>query len=113
MTPPFAEMGEAGVTARVAIAYLKSLRKIPQYHDCQPNILIGIACARIDGMRFDTLRLALLSLSVAVSGGVKSDAWLKDVCYRDLMQYTLRRCFFDAYKAQRRSPRVTNRGARE
>lgn len=112
MTPPFSDMGEAAVCARVTLAWLKLLRKREELESVNPHILIGIGVERLSGLHFDTVRLALLSLSVAVTEGRQSQDWLKDVCYRDLMGFTIRRCYYDAYKATRHSPRVTNRGAR-
>jgi hypothetical protein len=113
MTAPFTGMGDAGVNARVVLAYLRMLRHRNGMHDVHAPILIGVAVAQLTGMQFNMMRLGLISLSVAIENGVTSDSWLKDVCYRDLMGYDFRRCFYDAYKGTRRSPRVTNRGARD
>jgi hypothetical protein len=112
MTPPFTGYGEAGVAARVVLAYLKMIRHRENMHELHAPILIGVAVAQLTGLEFNMLRLGLISLSVAVENGVTSEAWLRDVVYRDLMGYSFRRCFYDAYKGTRRSPRVTNRGAR-
>lgn len=111
MTPPFANHGIAGVTARVCLAYLKEIRRQSEYRDLKPAILIGVAVARLDGLNFGVLRLALLSLNSALLSGRTSDAWLKEVLYREMIGETYRRCFYNAYKGNRRSPRVTNRGA--
>ncbi len=108
----FADQGEAAVCARVALALLRRKRRNPKWAPVTPHILIGGVTEDIRGLEFLTIRTALLSLNTAVAEGQSSARWLKDVCYRDLMQFTLRRCFYDGYKATRRSPRVTNRGAR-
>jgi hypothetical protein len=110
MGAPFAGLGEAAVCARVAIALVKFQRKNIIGREVKPLILIGMTVARLDGLRFATVRTALLSLSVWVEQGHRSDAWLKGVIYRDLMGYSLRRCYHEAYKANRRDPRITNRG---
>jgi len=112
MSVPFADQGEAAVCARVAIAYLKLIRKQYNDHEVKPLILIGITVQSLSGLQFTTLRSALLSLSVWVESKRQSSAWLTGVIYRDMMGFTTRRCFHDAYKANRRDPRVTNRGVR-
>jgi hypothetical protein len=110
MSAPFADVGLAGVTARVGLAYLRMIRAQVGKRDLKPSILIGISVGRLDGLEFGVLRLALLSLNSAVLGGVTSDAWLKEVLYHEMMGQTYRRCFYSAYKGTRRDPRVTNRG---
>jgi hypothetical protein len=110
MTPPFSDMGEAGVCARVAIALVKRTRVRLDLRDTQPLILIGICVSRLDGLHFGSVRLALLSLSVWVEQKKRSEEWLSGVLYRDLMGYPIRRCFHADYKATRCDPRVTNRG---
>jgi hypothetical protein len=94
----------------VAIALVKFQRKNIIGREVKPLILIGMTVARLDGLRFATVRTALLSLSVWVEQGHRSDAWLKGVIYRDMMGFSLRRCYHEAYKANRRDPRITNRG---
>ena len=110
MAAPFASNGEAGVAARVAIALLK--RKIKRVHmgRVQAPILIGMVVADLEGLSFTMIRSALLSLNAHLLGGHTSSAWLTGVLYRDMMGYSWRRCYLDAYKANRRDPRVTNRG---
>lgn len=112
MTVPFAGLGEAAVCARVAIALVKRTRKGDDFRDLKPPILIGVTVARLDGLHFGSVRLALLSLSVWVEQKRRSEDWLAGVLYRDLMGYSIRRCYHDEYKANRRDPRVTNRGVR-
>lgn len=113
MTAPFVHQGEAGVCARVTIAYLKLLRKHYGDHEVKPLILIGIAVESLKGLELHTMRLALLSLAVWVEGGRQSKDWLTGVLYRDLMGFTLRRCYHDEYKANRvLTPLLANRGVR-
>lgn len=102
MAPPFSDFGLAAVNARVAIALVKRERRLCPKKDISPLVLIGMTTARLDGLHIGELRLALLSLSVAVQSGRHSEAWLKDVIYRDLMGYSLRRCFYADYKGNRR-----------
>lgn len=110
MSVPFADLGEAAICARVAIAYLKLIRKQYNDHEVQPLILIGITVQSLAGLKFVTLRSALLSLAVWVGDHRQSSAWLTGVIYRDMMGYSLRRCYLAEYKGTRRDPRVTNRG---
>lgn len=110
MTAPFTDLGEAGVCARVAIALVKLERHRRAPDELKPLILIGCTVERLKGLQLDTVRLALLSLCVWVEHNRQSDAWLKDVLYRDHLRMSLRRCFYSEYKATRRNPRVTNRG---
>ena len=112
MSVPFAELGDAGVCARVAIALLK--RKIKRVHlgKTSAPILIGLVTADLAGLSFPTIRSCLLSLNAFCLEGGTSSAWLAGVLYRDMMGFTIRRCLHDAYKASRRDPRVTNRGVR-
>lgn len=110
MTPPFSGLHDAGVTARVAIAYLKLIRKRNLPHETQPMILIGMAVESLKGLEFRMLRSAYFSLGVWVGQHRQSSAWLTGVLYRDMMGYTFRRAFAEDYKAARHDPRVTNRG---
>ena len=112
MTAPFTGLGEAAVCARVAIALVKRQRKLHKPAEVQPLILIGITAMSLHGTNFISVRSALLSLSVWVESHRQSEAWLTGVIYRDMMGYTLRRCFHEEYKASRRDPRVTNRGVK-
>lgn len=111
-TQPFADMGEAAVCARVAIALVKKACKEWEVRDCKPPIIIGIVTARLDGHRFDMVRSALLSLNHWWLEGGSSQTWLQHVLYCDMMGYSFRRCYFTGYKAHRRDPRVTNRGVK-
>jgi len=102
MTPPFSDQGEAAVCARVAIAWLRLTRRQTLPDEPNPQILIGIAVARLDGLYLPTMRLALLSLSVWTEQKRKSADWLTGVLMRDYYGYTIRRCFYAEYKANRR-----------
>jgi hypothetical protein len=51
-----------------------------------------------------------MSLNVWVLEDRKAIDWRQGVIYRDMMGFSIRRCYFDAYKETRRDPRVTNRG---
>jgi hypothetical protein len=102
MTVPFAGLGEAGVNARVALALLKLMCKDKVLRGTKPAILIGVASARLDGLHFGMVRLALLSLNHWVLDGGRSDAWLKHVLYCDAMGYSFRRAFYADYKVNRR-----------
>lgn len=102
MTQPFADLGEAGVCARIAIAWLKLVRKQGLPSDPNPQILIGIAVAKLDGLHLPTVRLALLSLSVWTEQKKQSGAWLAGVLMRDYYGFSIRRCYYAEYKANRR-----------
>jgi hypothetical protein len=102
MTPPFADMGEAAVCARVAIALLKLERRRQAPDDPNPQILIGIAISRLEGLQLLTVRLALLSLSVWTQQKRQSSAWLAGVLMRDMYGFSIRRCYYADYKANRR-----------
>jgi hypothetical protein len=110
MTAPFSDQGEAAVCARVALALIRRYRKQITDKEIKPLILIGITVSMLDELRVSTIRTALLSLSVWVEQGRHSKDWLRGVIYRDMMGYSLRRCYHFEYKANRRDPRVTNRG---
>lgn len=112
MTAPFSEQGEAAVCARVAVAYLKLIRKQYGDHEVKPLILIGITVGTLKGLRFQSLRSCLLSLSVWVGEGRQSKDWLTGVIYRDMMGFTIRRCLSESYKAHRATPLLANRGVR-
>jgi hypothetical protein len=98
------------VCARVAIAQIKLLCRDKVIRAAKPPIVIGIAVGLLDGLQFKSLRSAYMSLNVWCLENRKSFDWLTGVLYRDMMGYSIRRCYFDAYKATRRDPRVTNRG---
>lgn len=102
MTAPFTDLGDAGVAARVAIAWVKLQRRRRLPAEVKPPILIGVALAELDGLQLVTVRLALLSLSNWVTEGKQSQDWLAGVLMRDYYRLPLRRCFFAAYKANRR-----------
>jgi hypothetical protein len=107
----FSDQGEAAVCARVAIALVKLERRRRAPDELKPTILIGCTVERLKGLHLLTVRLALLSLSVWVSQGRHSDAWLKGVLMRDYYGFSIRRCYYAEYKANRGDdPRVTNRG---
>lgn len=110
MSAPFADLGEAAVCARVAIAMLRLLCKDKTMRSLTPSVLIGIASAKLDHAAFRSLRSCFLSLNACILGGGTSKQWLTGVIYRDMMGYTIRRCLSESYKAPRRDPRVTNRG---
>ncbi len=112
MAVPFGDLGDAGVCARVAIALLKRKMKRVRLGTISAPILIGMVTADLHGMAFPTVRSCLLSLNAYCLGGGRSSAWLTSVLYRDMMGYTIRRCLHDDYKANRRDPRVTNRGVK-
>jgi len=48
------------------------------------------------------VRLALLSLSVWVTGHKSSKDWLAGVLMRDYYGFSIRRCYYAEYKANRR-----------
>lgn len=103
MTLPFADQGEALICARVALAIIKRERRRRLPDEVQPRILIGIATASLDGLRLATVRSALLSLSVWITEGRTSAAWLSGVAMRDWYGLPIRRCYFAEYKANRRA----------
>lgn len=103
MTPPFSDQGEAAVCARVAIALLKRARKRDEFRDLNSQVLIGVTVARLDGLHLDTVRLALLSLSVWTQQKKQSGAWLAGVLMRDMYGFSIRRCYYAEYKANRRT----------
>lgn len=102
MTPPFADLGEAGVCARVALALVRLERHRRAPDELQPLILIGCTVERLCGLQLGSVRLALLSLSVWVEQKRASDAWLKGVLMRDYYGFSIRRCYYAEYKANRR-----------
>jgi hypothetical protein len=107
----FTDYHEAGVAARVAIQLVKKARRDPIVCARRPADQVYTAIQLLDGSGFPMVRMALHSLAVHIDLGVGSAQWLSDVCYRDLMGHSFRRCFFNAYKEGRRlTPRVTNRG---
>lgn len=111
MAAPFTDLGEAAVCARVALALvrLERRRKLPD--ELKPLILIGMTVERLKGLHLHTVRLALLSVAVWVGEQHRTDDWLKGVLMRDLYGFSIRRCYYAEYKANRRAdPRVTNRG---
>lgn len=107
MTAPFVNCNLAATNARVALALIRQTRKREEYQDLKPAILIGITVARLDGLHLGVLRLALLSLNCALLEGRSSKDWLHDVCFRDMMGYSFRRCFYVDYKGNRRDPPVS------
>ena len=102
MTPPFTDQGEAAVCARVALAWVRLQRKRLDVKPSSPAILIGIAVGQLDGLYLGTVRLALLSLSVWVTGHKSSKDWLAGVLMRDYYGFSIRRCYYAEYKANRR-----------
>lgn len=111
MAPPFTDQGEAAVCARVAIALIKRARIKRDIRAAQPCIVIGCTVGELHGLRLTTIRLALLSLAVWVEGKKSTQEWLAGVLMRDYYGFSIRRCYYAEYKANRRSdPRVTNRG---
>jgi len=103
MTSPFNDQGEAAVCARVAIAWVKRTRHQTLPDEPNPQILIGIAVARLDGLHFGSVRLALLSLSVWTGQKRPSKDWLTGVLLRDYYGFSIRRCYYAEYKANRRT----------
>lgn len=112
MTAPFSGLNDAGVCARVTIALLKRKIKRMRIGKISAPILIGMVTADLEGTEFRTIRSCLLSLNAWCLEARSSSAWLTEVVYRDMMGYTIRRCLHSEYKANRRDPRVTNRGVR-
>lgn len=107
----FSDYHEAGVAARVAMQLVRQQYNRAGGSRFSPNELITACLTDLGGIGLPMVRMALHSLGVWVSQGKRSSEWLRGVLYRDLMGYTFRRCFFAAYKENRRLyPRVTNRG---
>ena len=102
MTPPFADLGESAVCARVALALIRLERARRRPDELKPLILVGCTVERIKGLQLATVRLALLSLCVWIEGGRRSDAWLAGVRMRDMYGFSIRRCYYADYKANRR-----------
>ena len=102
MTPPFADMGEAAVCARVALALIRRKRTHADFSDISPHILIGVTVSHLQGLHLPTVRLALLSVSVWVRAGGHTRDWLAGVLYRDMLRLPIRRCYYAEYKANRR-----------
>lgn len=102
MTAPFADLGEAGICARVALALVKRERTRTLPHETNPQILIGMTVARLKGLYLPTVRLALLSLSVWTQQKKSSSSWLTGVLMRDMYGFSIRRCYYAEYKANRR-----------
>jgi len=111
MADYFTDYGVAGVAARVAIQLVKREVKRDVNKGLKPEGYVYAALLRLEGVGVPMVRMALHSLSVQLDLGMTSKDWLSGVLYRDLMGYTFRRCFFDAYKVNRcLTPRITNRG---
>jgi hypothetical protein len=102
MTAPFTAQGEAAVCARVALAWLRLQRVRRDMRACSPNILIGVGVEELRGLQLTTVRLALLSLSVWVTKKKRSEDWLAGVIMRDYYGFSIRRCYYAEYKANRR-----------
>lgn len=102
MSAPFTDQGEAAVCARVALAWLRLQRKKRDMSDRSGLILIGIGVDQLRGLHFGTVRLALLSLAVWVGQHRQSQDWLKGVLMRDYYGFSIRRCYYADYKANRR-----------
>jgi hypothetical protein len=102
MAPPFTDQGEAAVCARVALALVRRKRAQGDLSDVQPTILIGITVEDLRGLYLPTVRLALLSLSVWVVEKRRSRDWLAGVLMRDYYGFSIRRCYYAEYKANRR-----------
>ncbi len=110
-TDYFTDYHEAGIAARVAIRLVQKARRDPIVQARKPSDQAYSAIQALEGIGVPMVRMALHSLAVHLDLGVMSSQWLSDVLYRDLMGYSFRRCFFNAYKEARRlTPRVTNRG---
>ena len=111
MSDYFADYHEAGVAARVAYQLVTRIAIQRQARKSERLACVHLAIDNLRGVAFPMVRMALHSLAVWIELGKEPRQWLRDVVYRDLMGYTFRRCFFDAYKETRRVyPRVTNRG---
>jgi hypothetical protein len=108
------DMGMVPISARVALRLTALRYKQSGLSLLQPGIfarqvLLSLPIG-LDGM----LRLALHSLGVYLDLGMSSQEWLQNVLEASHYGSSFRRCFFFAYKEQRRPyPRVTNRGVQD
>lgn len=110
-TEYFAEYHTAGIAARVAYQLVTRISIRENATASDRLRCVHLAIDSLKGLAMPFVRMALHSLAVWIDLGKPPRQWLRDVLYRDLMGYTFRRCFFDAYKETRRVyPRVTNRG---
>jgi hypothetical protein len=102
MTAPFTEQGEAAVCARVALALIRRKLRTDDLRGVSPCIVVGITVGGLDGLYLGTVRLALLSLSVWLEQKKRSEDWLAGVVMRDYYGFSIRRCYYAEYKANRR-----------
>jgi len=107
----FTNYGDAAVSARVAVQLVKRAYRSMEDKSMQGQHYAYVALAQLDGIGVPMVRMALHSLAVWLEQQRPSKDWLAGVCYRDLMGYTFRRCFFAEYKAKRRlTPPISNTG---
>lgn len=113
MTAPFVDARRPEVVARVAYQLVKIYHRRTKGSGITPGQLISLTMTHPfvrDSLDF---RLALSSMyyECVTLRGVSSK-WLNQVITRSRAGLLFRGCFYEPYKANRRDPRVTNRGVR-
>lgn len=110
MTPPFADAGFPEVAARVVFRLAER-----KWHQTRPNEMSGAECliavlddlAPLSGSVVHSCALAAL---FAIRQKTKLRKWRDTAITHSRAGLGFRRCWYDDYKANRRDPRVTNRG---
>lgn len=104
-------MGEIVLCARVARHLANNARRELGDHLLPPDTWAKRAALSLPPDFPGMLRFALHSLAVYLDLGMKSSEWLNNVLEAAHYGSSFRRCYFFAYKENRRLyPRVTNRG---
>lgn len=110
MGVPFADASSPEVCARVIYRCVERT-----WHQRKQDEMSGVQAiqAVIDALDVpggSPLRSCALAAFYHVSKGKKLVKWRDTAVQLSRMGYGFRRCWFDDYKANRRAPRVTNRG---
>lgn len=100
--------------SRVAVQLVVLELRKPRSSGLTPNEATRIVLYDLPPFGYTWLRFALHSLAVYLGLGWSASQWLRQVAEQAAYGSILRRCFFFAYKDNRRAyPRVTNRGVQD
>ena len=110
MGVPFADAMMPEVCARVVYRLAQRYaRKWPSDKLYGPEVLQAI-CSDLEPLERSLLLSCALSALYATIRREKLIKWRDNAVLLSRMGYGFRRCWYDDYKANRRDPRVTNRG---
>lgn len=112
MTAPFTDAKFPEVLARVAYQWVRLTYKRRMLTKDDGVLCVGYARDDLGRLEDGPLGSPLLALQFHLIRGGESRVWLSRAITHSRAGLGFRRCWYDDYKANRRNPRVTNRGVR-